>query len=94
MATILKRALRDGTPHYKAIVRRKGAPTRAKTFRTREQANAWITKTEATILDRKQFTTATEERRTVADLIEEYRTHVLPTLTPGTQRPRAIHLTW
>ena len=35
MASIVKSALKDGSPRYKAIVRRKGAPMKTKTLRTR-----------------------------------------------------------
>lgn len=72
MARIERRELADGTLRYKVIVRRKGAPLKARTFRTQAAAAKWATKIEAAILDGRQLPSRDAERRTVADLVLAY----------------------
>ena len=94
MARIEKRSLADGTPRYKCIIRRKGAPLKTKTFRTRSLAKKWATRIEAEILDGRALPTREQERRTIADLVGRYEEEVLPAYGEHAQRRRTAHLDW
>lgn len=93
MATIVKLEQARGT-RFKAIVRRQGSGHLTKVCRTRSEALRWATKTEAVILDGKLVPQQRELKRTVSDLIAEYREHVLPKLKPHSRKPRVAHLRW
>jgi len=93
MARIEKRTLKDGTARYKAIIRRKGVPMKAKSFRTRAQAEAWAKRLEVKILDHRALPTWEAEKHTLADLIDRYVEEVLPR-KPKSQREQSYQLQW
>ncbi len=88
MATLVQRKLQDGTLRYKAIVRRIGAPTTVKSFRTRAEARRWATKIEAEIIDGRNSVTPESRRRTVNDLLTTYAEDALKRLVTGSSRKR------
>jgi hypothetical protein len=49
MGTIERRQGKDGKPHYRAKVRRKGHPYESQTFNRRMDAKRWIQSVEAAI---------------------------------------------
>lgn len=74
MATIRKR----GELQWQAIIKRQGHPLQSKTWNTRKEAEAWARQIESE-MDRGVFVSRAEvERTTLNDLIERYRTEVLP----------------
>lgn len=77
-ARIEKQALRDGTPRYKAIIRRKGVPLKTRTFRTRAQAAAWAKRLEVKIMDGRALPNWQADKRTVAELVDRYVRDVVP----------------
>lgn len=81
MGSIDERALRDGTPSYRARVRRRGHPPLVETFRRKVDAVAWIAETERSI---RLGIYADDEsrRRTVGELIDHYLKAGCPTLQP------------
>lgn len=83
MARVEKRRLQDGTLRYKAIIRRKGAPMKTRTFRTQAQAQNWAKRIEVDLLDGRALPSGESEKRTVSDLVERYTKEVLP------QKPRS-----
>ena len=65
MQRIEKHTLKDGTPRYKAIIRRKGAPMRTKTFRTKAQAAAWAKRLEVKIMDGRAMASWQADKKTL-----------------------------
>ena len=94
MARIEKRQLVGGGTRYKAIVRRRGAPMRTRTFRTRAQATRWGREIDNLIDDGRSLPTATDAGRTVDDLIERYKAEIVPNFDRRGQRARSTHLDW
>ncbi len=94
MATFLKHTLNDGSPRWKAIVRRKWQPVRTRTFRTRAQAEAWAKRVEVRILDGRAIPDRSEERRTVGDVIDRYSSEIVPRYSARAQKKRMTHLNW
>lgn len=77
MGTIVKR----GEHQYRAQVRRKGQRSLSKTFEIKRDAEAWLQEVERKIrrgeIDDLDPTT---QRKTVADALDDYEEHELPTL--------------
>jgi len=94
MATFLKLTLDDGSPRWKAIVRRKWHPVRTRTFRTRAQSEAWAKRVEVSILDGRLVPDRSEERRTVGEVIDRYISEVVPRYPARDQKKRMTHLNW
>ncbi len=81
MATITKTD--SGT--WKAIIRKKGWPTTAKTFRLRKDAEDWARTTEDEIVRGVYVHRAPSERLTFAVAIHRYLAEITPTKRPFTQ---------
>lgn len=91
MATIRKTP--SGT--WKALIRKKGWPTSAKTFRTKRDAEDWARRAEDEMVRGVYIDRSRSERMSFADALDRYLREVLPTKKPSTQRseaPRAERL--
>jgi len=92
MATIIKRP--SGT--WKAIIRKTGWPLKAKTFRTKRDAEDWARRTEDEIVRGTYIVRATADRMTVEVALKRYLAEVTPTKRASSQeaeRRRAAILT-
>ena len=78
MATIEKRVSASGTVSYRAKVRLRGEKPRSRTFKRLTDAKAWAAKTESDLGHGTYVPTTVDRRRTLADLIDKYRTEYLP----------------
>lgn len=73
MATIQKRAGRDGKTSYRVQVRLKGFEPETASFERSTDAKEWATKTEADMRAGRHF--GQSKRHTFNDLADEYQTH-------------------
>lgn len=94
MATIEERVGRDGRKGFRAKVRRKGAGTVTKTFRTKTHAERWATRTEAAIDEGRHFPRPEGQRRTLKDAAKLYRERVLKHKSQSMQRCQSSQLAW
>jgi hypothetical protein len=94
MGTIRERTTADGTVHYQAFVRLRGAPKEIETFRRRRDAERWILKTENDIRERRHFGASEARRRTLAELVDRYIADAVPVLAESDQRKRKAQLAW
>ena len=78
MATIEKRVSASGTVSYRAKVRLRGEKPRSRTFKRLTDAKAWAAKTESDLGHGTYVPTTADRRRTLADLVDKYRTEYLP----------------
>lgn len=76
MASIRRR----GDFQYQAVIKRRSIGRVTKTFTTREDARAWATVTESELLRGVYVSRNDAERVILHELIERYKTDVLPTL--------------
>ncbi|MGD1326046.1 site-specific integrase [Pandoraea pnomenusa] len=91
MATIVKTA--SGT--WKAVIRKAGFPTNAKTFRLKKDAEDWARRTEDEMVRGLYVQRAPSERLTFEKAMARYLADVTPTKRPQTQageRKRSIPL--
>lgn len=79
MATIVKTPSKT----WKAVIRKTGFPTTAKTFRTKRDAEDWARRTEDEMVRGVYIQRAPAERMTVADALERYLAEVSPTKRPA-----------
>ena len=82
MATIVKTP--SGT--WKAVIRRSGWPTTAKTFRTKRDAEDWARRTEDEMVRGMFLSRAPSERLTIASALRRYLEEVSVTKKATTQR--------
>jgi len=82
MATIVKTP--SGT--WKAVIRKLGWPTTAKTFRTKRDAEDWARSTEDEMVRGVYLSRAPSEKLTVAGALKRYMDEVSVTKKPTTQR--------
>ena len=82
MATIVKTP--SGT--WKAVIRKLGWPTTAKTFRTKRDAEDWARSTEDEMVPGGYLCRAPSEKLTVAGALKRYMEEVSVTKKPTTQR--------
>ncbi|HEX7643015.1 MAG TPA: site-specific integrase [Burkholderiaceae bacterium] len=82
MATITKTP--SGT--WKAIIRRVGWPTSAKTFRTRRDAEDWARRTEDEMVRGVFIQRSPSEKMLVSSALQRYAQEVVPTKKDSTQR--------
>jgi hypothetical protein len=82
MATITK--TQSGT--WKAVIRRVGWPTAAKTFRTKRDAEDWSRRTEDEMVRGVFIQRSPSEKLTVAAALERYEREIVPTKKASTQR--------
>jgi len=71
---------------WKAIIRRTGTPTVAKTFRTKRDAENWARVTEDEIIRGIYISRSHSERTTIKKALERYLKEVTPTKKPSTQK--------
>ncbi|WP_158793121.1 site-specific integrase [Granulicella sp. L60] len=83
MATIVKTT--SGT--WKAVIRKTGWPTAAKTFRTKRDAEDWSRRTEDEMVRGAYIQRAAADRMTLADALKRYLKEVTPTKRPSSQDP-------
>jgi len=81
VATIIKRP--SGT--WKAIIRKAGWPLKAKTFRTKRDAEDWARRTEDEMVRGVHIVRTTAERMTLAAALKRYAAEVTPTKRPSSQ---------
>lgn len=81
MATIVKTA--SGT--WKAVIRKAGFPTNAKTFRLKKDAEDWARRTEDEMVRGLYVQRAPSERLTFEKAMARYLADVTPTKRPQTQ---------
>ena len=92
MATIVK--TESGT--WKALIRKNGWPSTAKTFRTKRDAEDWSRRTEDEMVRGAYIQRAGADRLTVADAVKRYLAEITPGKRPSSQvsdRQRATILT-
>jgi integrase len=82
MATIVKTP--SGT--WKAVIRKNGWPTTAKTFRTKRDAEDWARRTDDEMVRGVYLSRAPSEKLTVAAALKRYMDEVSATKKPTTQR--------
>lgn len=82
MATIVKTTA--GT--WKAVIRKTGWPTNAKTFRTKRDAEDWARRTEDEMVRGVYIQRSGSERITLEKALERYLREVTPTKKPTTQK--------
>ena len=82
MATVVK--IPSGT--WKAIIRKQGWPTKAKTFRTKRDAEDWARRAEDGMVRGIYIERGTSERFTFAKALDRYLSEVTPTKRATTQR--------
>ncbi|CAN0620239.1 Site-specific integrase [Burkholderia multivorans] len=83
MATFIKILDKSGKASWQAKVRRKGFPSRTKTFSTKADAREWARSIE-TDMDRAEHPTSRDaERTTLAHILIRYRDEVVPTHRGG-----------
>lgn len=81
MAAIVKTP--SGT--WKAVIRKAGWPTTAKTFRTKRDAEDWARGTEDEMVRGVYIRRATADRLTIATALDRYLKEVSPTKRPSSQ---------
>lgn len=82
MATIVKTP--SGT--WKALIRKTGWPTVAKTFRTKRDAEDWSRRTEDEMVRGVYIQRSGSERMTLEAALKRYLSDITPTKKPSTQR--------
>ncbi|HGP0242040.1 TPA: site-specific integrase [Pseudomonas aeruginosa] len=82
MATIVKTPA--GT--WKAVIRKTGWPTNAKTFRTKRDAEDWSRRTEDEMVRGVYIQRSGSERLTLEKALQRYLREITPTKKPTTQR--------
>ncbi len=93
MASIRKRANKDGTVSYRVDVRLKGFPPQRATFARLTDAKQWGKNTEAAIKENRYFKTAEAQKHTLGELIDRYIRDVLPT-KPKQETDQKQQLEW
>jgi hypothetical protein len=71
---------------WKAVIRKQGWPTSAKTFRTKRDAQDWSRRTEDEMVRGVYIERGTSERFTFDKALDRYLMEVTPTKRPTTQR--------
>lgn len=93
MAFIEKRFAKDGKTTYRVRVRLKGSPEQNATFDRLTDAKRWAQSTEAAIREGRHFKNAESKKHTLADLVNRYIEHVLPT-KPKQIKDQTYQLKW
>ena len=86
MATIVK--TKSGT--WKAVIRKQGWPTKAKTFRTKRDAEDWSRRTEDEMVRGIYIERGSSERFTFDKALDRYLSEVTPTKRATTQRAEKL----
>lgn len=92
MASIEKRTANNGATTYRVLIRLKGHPVQSATFERLTDARRWAASTESAIREGRHFEVSESRKRTVSDLIRQYRADMLPRLESA--NTRQVHLDW
>jgi len=71
---------------WKALIRKTGWPSQAKTFRTKRDAEDWARRTEDEMVRGVFIERSTSERLSFSHALDRYLTEITPTKKPTTQR--------
>lgn len=93
MANIQKRISKAGKTTYRALVRLKGWPPQSATFERLTDAKKWASSTESAIREGRYFRRSESQRKTLNDLIDRYKTTVLPN-KPRSSYEQYYQLDW
>ncbi len=94
MATIQRRATKNGKSHYRVIVRLRGHPCTTATFHRKTDAKRWAQQVETAIREGRYFKTREAKRRTLAELIDRYIEHVVAMRPKGRKKLRYLLGRW
>jgi len=94
MATIRERIDASGKKSYHVQVRIKGFPPQTNTFPTKTLAKQWAAHVESELREGRYMPRAQAQRRTVKELLEEYRKKVLIPLKPKEVKNQGPQLDW
>lgn len=86
IATVVKTT--SGT--WKAVIRKQGWPTKAKTFRTKRDAEDWAHRAEDEMVRGIYIERGTSERFAFDKALDCYLSEVTPTKRPTTQRAKKV----
>ena len=93
MGDIFERKDKGGKTRYTARTRRKGCKPITKTFGRRTDAKIWLTKTEAALIENRDFPEREEGKHTVNDLIKIYKKNGFAD-KPGSKDKQTKQLDW
>jgi len=93
MASIRKRANKDGSISYRVDVRLKGFPPQRASFSRLTDAKKWGQHTETAIRENRYFKTAESRKHTLAELVDRYIQDVIPT-KPDWAKAQGSQLIW
>ncbi len=93
MGDIFERPDKKGKPRYTARARIKGCKPVSKTFGRKTDATQWLIKTEAALLENRDFPEREENKHTVNDLLNEYKTNGFMD-KPDSKDKQANQLDW
>ena len=93
MATIEKRQTREGEITFRVKIRIKGHPEQTATFNRLTDAKQWVQQTEAAIRERRYFKTSEAKKHTLAEAIDRYLKHILPS-KPKSEKAQKTQLNW
>jgi integrase len=94
MASIQQRTDAQGRVRYRVLVRLKGYPVQTATFDRKTDAKRWIQHVETEMRAGRYLKTQASMKHTVAEMIERYRSDVLPQKSSTTQGPQDTQLRW
>jgi len=94
MAAINRQTDSSGQTKYRVRVRLKGHPVQSATFKRLTDAKRWASKTETDIREGRYFPKREAQKKTVTDLITQYKANVLPSKKASTQKAQRLHLQW
>src|ERR1017187_10450022 len=94
MATIRERIDATGKKSYHVQVRIKGFPPQTNSFPTKTLAKQWAAHVESELREGRYMPRAQAQRRTVKELLDEYREKVLTTLKPKQVSSQGPQLDW
>jgi integrase len=94
MASIRKRANRDGSISFRVDVRLKGFPPQRATFKRLTDAKKWAGQTEAAIQENRYFKTAEARKHTFGELANRYIKETLPKKSASAQGNQKAQLKW
>lgn len=93
MANIEKRTSKNGKTSYRVKIRIKGCPPLSETFPNLTMARDWAAKMEIQIKEGLHFTIIESKKHTLAELIDNYLSKVLPQKHNSSAIDTARHLT-
>ena len=94
MASINKQIDSNGQTSYRVRVRLKGHPIQSATFKRLTDAKKWASKTETDIREGRYFPKREAQKKTVSELITQYKSTILPHKALSTQKAQRFHFEW